>query len=299
MKASMKSSTYHVYLLLGQQGELATIVSATCECAAGYVSQWLWCTSYFIGHCRKSASCTHVSAVLHALSGMKQTFDLPPSTQPEISDSDNESSLPCTSRPCVWKQPKSRKESNLQVCDAKFEKHDYSKPVKQKIQHLEDYDPRPSQFKGTACSKLPELLQKVKGTNLGVSVLLDSKYIESHSTLQQPTSYYLPPDGELRRTIKFFKLSLEVTQDQARQLERDTRDQRLSSSWFTARRYRLTASMFGEVISRKPQTPPDKLVVRILKPTDFTTPAMQYGIDHEQMAIEQYTKYQQAKTIGY
>ena len=42
--------------------------------------------------------------------------------------------------------------------------------------------------------------------------------------------------------------------------------------------------MFGEVISRKPQTPPDKLVVWILKPTDFTTPE----------AIEQYTKYQQA-----
>ena len=67
-----------------------------------------------------------------------------------------------------------------------------------------------------------------------MSLFLDSEYIESHSTLQQPTSYYLPPDGELRRTIEFFKRSLEVTQDQARQIERDTRDQRLSSSWFTA-----------------------------------------------------------------
>ena len=36
----MKSNTYHVYLLLGRQGELATIVSATCECAAGYVNQY-------------------------------------------------------------------------------------------------------------------------------------------------------------------------------------------------------------------------------------------------------------------
>lgn len=35
MKASMKSNMYHVYLLLGRQGELATVVSATCECAAG------------------------------------------------------------------------------------------------------------------------------------------------------------------------------------------------------------------------------------------------------------------------
>ena len=32
--------------------------------------------------------------------------------------------------------------------------------------------------------------------------------------------------------------------------------------WFAIRQYRLTASMFGEVISRRPETPPDKLVLR-------------------------------------
>ena len=77
-------------------------------------------------------------------------------------------------------------------------------------------------------------------------------------------------------------------------MERDTRDQRMSSTWFAIRRYRLTASMFGDVISRRPETPPDKLVLRILKPTDFTTPAMRYGIDNEKLAIEQYTQHQQA-----
>ena len=34
MKASMKSNTYHIYLLLRHQRELATVVSVTCECAA-------------------------------------------------------------------------------------------------------------------------------------------------------------------------------------------------------------------------------------------------------------------------
>lgn len=86
----------------------------------------------------------------------------------------------------------------------------------------------------------------------------------------QPSGYDLPADGELRRTLDFFKHSLEVTQDQARQIERDTRDQRMLSTWFAVRRYRLTASMFSDVISRRPETPPDKLVLRILKPTDFT-----------------------------
>ena len=34
-KPSMRTGLYHVYLLLGREGELATICSATCECAAG------------------------------------------------------------------------------------------------------------------------------------------------------------------------------------------------------------------------------------------------------------------------
>ena len=249
---------------------------------------------FLIVHYRKSASCTHVSAVLHAVCGMKQTFDLTPPNPTELDDDNDEPSLPCTSQPCVWKEPRSRKESNLRVSDAVFEKHDYSKPVKRKIHQLNDYDPRPSQFKGAACGELPELLKKIKGNNLGVSLLLDSEYIESQSTLLQPSGYDLPTDGELRRTIDYFKQSLEVTQDQARQIERDTRDQRMSSMWFAIRRYRLTASMFGDVILRRPETPPDKLVLRILKPTDFTTPAIRYGIDNEKVAIEQYTQYQQA-----
>lgn len=38
MKPSMKAGVYHVYLLLqSDEKGLASILSATCECAAGYV----------------------------------------------------------------------------------------------------------------------------------------------------------------------------------------------------------------------------------------------------------------------
>lgn len=37
MKPSMKTGVYHVYLLLESVEGLASILSATCECAAGYV----------------------------------------------------------------------------------------------------------------------------------------------------------------------------------------------------------------------------------------------------------------------
>lgn len=38
LKPSMKAGMYHVYILLGREGDLAQICSATCECAAGYVT---------------------------------------------------------------------------------------------------------------------------------------------------------------------------------------------------------------------------------------------------------------------
>ena len=35
MTPSMKQGVYNVYMLLGCEGEMATICAATCECAAG------------------------------------------------------------------------------------------------------------------------------------------------------------------------------------------------------------------------------------------------------------------------
>ena len=33
----MKQKLYHVYILVGREGAVAKIFSATCDCAAGYV----------------------------------------------------------------------------------------------------------------------------------------------------------------------------------------------------------------------------------------------------------------------
>ena len=45
MTLSMKKGLYNVYILLGCDGNIATIHSATCECAAGYVA--LFFISYY------------------------------------------------------------------------------------------------------------------------------------------------------------------------------------------------------------------------------------------------------------
>ena len=79
---------------------------------------------------------------------------------------------------------------------------------------------------------------------------------------------------------------------EARDIERNTREQCLPPLWFAVRRHRITASMFGSVLSRKANTPPDSLVLRIIQPKHFSTPATTYGIEKEETAIKEYVSYQ-------
>lgn len=126
---------------------------------------------------RLSASCTHVSALLHALSALNTTSVFRPSLPVANADEDeDEASIPCTSQPCQWKPPKKRKESTLRLSDATFEKHDYAKPVKKRVKHVEDFDPRPESFRGSASTRLPGLLQKLSGEQLCISLLFDPQY---------------------------------------------------------------------------------------------------------------------------
>ena len=67
----------------------------------------------------------------------------------------------------------------------------------------------------------------------------------------------------------------------------------MSPLWFDMRRYRITASMFGAVLSRKRDTPPEKLVLRLIEPKAFSTEATRYGIDMEPVAVKEYVAYQQ------
>lgn len=55
--------------------------------------------------------------------------------QPSTSTSgDDNESLPCTSYPCQWKQPKKRKESSLRMGDAVSEKHVLGRECKRKVE---------------------------------------------------------------------------------------------------------------------------------------------------------------------
>lgn len=183
-----------------------------------------------------------MSALLHALSALNTTSAFKPSL-PVADDEEDENSIPCTSQPCQWKPPKKRKESTLRLSDAMFEKHDYAKPVKRKVRQVEDFDPRPVSFRGSASSRLPELLRQLKGEQLCVSLLFDPQYqnVPSH----EPSAHSIPNLSQIKETVSAFKETLELTAEKSREIERTTRDQRKSPLWFSVRRYRITASLFA------------------------------------------------------
>ena len=236
-----------------------------------------------------SASCTHISALLHALTALNPTTLQPHPNLPSIRDAEAEC-VPVTSLPCKWKAPKAKKDSTLPVASTSFEKHDYQKPVKRKVKLLNDFDPRPPEFRGQIQNRLPSFLQKVKGEELAISFLLDSSL---QQTRLAPVSVNVN-DENLQASIAAFKDTLKIIADRAREIERNTREQRLSSLWFSVRRYRITSSLFGSVYTRRPTTAPDNLVLKIIQPRNFSSPATQHGIDHEQTAVREYIAHQQS-----
>ena len=79
-----------------------------------------------------------------------------------------------------------------------FEKHDHARPGKKKVKLIEDFDPRPPEFKGTVQAKLPELLDKIKEEELCISLMLDERYKhELLSSVDQPLDYNLPSSSAL------------------------------------------------------------------------------------------------------
>ena len=205
----------------------------------------------FFSCCRKSASCTHVSALLHALTSITAPqFQLQPAeeTEGEVLVDDDDVT-PVTSRPCQWKPPRKRKESTMRLGEAYFEKHVYGRQRKRALTQVEDFDPRPLRFRGTAHENLPQLLESVRSQSLCISLLFDRtfRHWESTTSSEEPS---LPSTPALRDSVNAFKTSLAVSAEEIRKIERETMQQRNSPVWLKVRCYRLTASLL-EIFCRE------------------------------------------------
>ena len=248
--------------------------------------------SYSFLLCRESASCTHISGLLHALVSTSHA----PFDPVHISQTDDEDTpLPITSFACQWKAPRKRKEADAKISDVTFEKHVYGRTKKHNTLPIHDFDPRPQETRGTLSSRLPKFLEKVKGQGLGISMIADaSTQVWSHQTANLTTSSDLPSKQALQERVSVFVQSLHMSAEKIRAIERDTKDQHLSTQWYSVRRYRLTASKFGEVLHRRSGTPPDALVLRIIEPKQFSTTATEWGKRQESVALEQYERHQRS-----
>ena len=172
-----------------------------------------------------------------------------------------------------------------------FEKHVYGREKRKSFTLLENFDPRPSQYKGQAANNLALFIEKVKGRNLGVSLLFDaaSKLWADEDSVGTPT---VITQEQLLNNISAFKESLKLPASELRKIERETKDQSRSPYWYSVRKYRITASYFGEIFKRLPSTHPHHLVLRIIDPKPFKCAATDWGKAHESCALEQYMKYQ-------
>ena len=236
---------------------------------------------------RKSASCTHVSALLHALAA------LTPASDQNIQDSSDEEAIPITSYLCQWNAPRKRKESNLPISQAPFMKHVYGRQRKHELKPLEDFDPRPVDLRGKANDHLETFLGKVRGQGLGVSLLLDRECRCWSGDVNQPLTPVLPTTEELQKRVQEFKKSLHIPPHKIREIEQSTRDQAQNPLWYSVRRYRITASNFGAVYCRKPTTPPQSLVLQIIGAKQFYSQATNWGKKNEPVALEKYQQKQQ------
>ena len=90
---------------------------------------------------------------------------------------------------------------------------------------IEDFDPRPIEYRGTARDCLPNLLEKVHGEQLCISLLFDEKYRHWDTNTTPELEPVIADVMALRRTVEAFKASLAVSDDTIRQIEHDTWEQ--------------------------------------------------------------------------
>ena len=235
-----------------------------------------------------SASCTHISALLHALASLTPAVI---GTGSDASDED-ETSLPITSYLCQWNAPKKRKESNLTVTEAAFKKHVYGRERKHELKPMADFDPRPEELRGKASTHLKTFLGNVRGLGLGVSLLFDEECRCWTGKVGEAISPTLPTKEDLLKRVEEFKKSLVLSPQKIREIEQSTRQQSQSALWHSVRQYRLTGSYFGLIYRLRETTSPENLVLQIMGVKRFTSESVKWGKNNEASALEMYEQHQ-------
>ena len=141
----------------------------------------------------------------------------------------------------------------MMMSQAKFQKHVYGKEKQYTIQPLEMFDPRPTEFKGTATACLRQFIENTEEKCSCVSLLFDEltqvwKSQAAYEKIPGTIEYNICSKAEIEREVATFKKSPKHDEVHINETERETREQTKSSWWYCLRWLRLTASYFGEIL---------------------------------------------------
>ena len=102
----------------------------------------------------------------------------------------------------------------------------------------------------------------------------------------------ISPESLEELKSSFYRTRVAITQEEARQIEEETRDQMENEKWSYERRKRITASVVGGIAKMREKTKRSKKVESLLYSTFRGNQATRYGQLMEQATIEQYVTYQ-------
>ena len=240
-------------------------------------------------------TCTHIAAVLFYLEAINRI----------------EGVETCTQKECGWLIPSYMKTVEYQA----VKNIDFTSACgkKRKFDEMIEDDSPPGSLEETMSSEgrpptdgeMGELFEKLSlsGTKPAILSLVSpysDKYIPKSSldvlpkplkTLQQPSHLQLPYHELLNMCET---VSIEVTNEMAKSLEKETRSQSKCNLWFKHRAGRVTASCMKQVCHTDVTNPAQSLVKSICYPQElsFSSKQTDWGQKHEKVARELYLKTQ-------
>lgn len=258
--------------------------------------------------------CNHVGGVIFAIEDFSRN-ELQSNTEP----------VSCTSRLCGWNVPRNMKTDPKPVDKIVIQKIRYGKKTRAHAKSS-DYDPRaPSdrQADGESIKILGEKLSSCLQSSIfliahniksctaesecdiaidSVSEAIPSNSIEIDELLD--TREDVPFNDDYNISSKAFKSIIdcyiqaqEITDDEVKRIERETRGQSQNIAWMILKETVLTASNFKKAAKRTKE--PDCLLRDIMyindnNKTKKVIPSLQYGLEHEDDAVDSYVSLHQA-----
>ena len=264
------------------------ICGATCGCPAGKGPK---------------ASCKHIAATCHALQEFSKIKRVP----------DYQT---CTERLQTWNQPRPRKLDPIPVDNLRMRKQELMPPKtwsSQLTREASVFDPRPPSLRlpdpraserlrcglmtlNQPCAFLHILVPDAQVINHDHCYSLDPSLVEVEKLITpvQTTS----DDAEYvarildDSTIVAFKERLRVSSGLRHQIEQSTRQQSSSMEWFSARAYRITSSICGQILMQKKRSVPLLTQILYRKPFfDPLPPPIAWGRQNESTALRKYEEF--------